>query len=78
MYSVRTLYTRRSHQRPASVTKKRYNFRLETGLVEAAQRYADDYAISRSAVVSIALSEFLRRRGYLSQEPTEIEKERKP
>ena len=58
------------------VNKTRCNLRLDAPLVEAADRYATDYAISRSAAVSLALAEFLRRQGYLPPATAEDDEKR--
>ena len=50
--------------------KERLYMRIERNLNEAAQRYAEDHGgISKSAVISQALAEFLRNNGYLPPLP---------
>ena len=51
------------------MSKIRKQFRLDDRLAETAERYASDSRISLTAVVSMALSDFLRRHGYLPPEP---------
>ena len=51
------------------MSKIRKYFRLDEPVVEALGRYASDSGVSLTAVVSMALSDFLRRQGYLPPEP---------